>query len=58
MQTQLDGNSGVVDEFLLVCTMRWMQEKIVHIIGVVYAITQAIIRKHVIVGYMQYEQYA
>ena len=44
-QTHLDENSGLVNECLLVCTMRWMQEKVMHIIGVAHAMKQAIIGK-------------
>ena len=48
-QTHLDGNLGVVDEYLLICTTRWMQERIIYIIGVAYIMKQAIIEKHVLI---------
>jgi hypothetical protein len=43
--THLDENSGLVNECLLVCITRWMQEKVMHIIGVTHAMKQAIIGK-------------
>lgn len=49
-QTHLDENSDVVDECLLVCTTRWMKEKVMHTIGMAYAMTQAIIEKYVIIN--------
>ena len=33
----------------LVCTTRWMQEKVLHNIGVAYAMTWAIIGKYVLI---------
>jgi hypothetical protein len=44
-QSHIDENSGLVNDCLLVCTTRWMQEKVMHIIGVAHAMKQAIIGK-------------
>lgn len=38
-QTYIDENSGVVDKYQLIYITRWMQEKIINIIGVVYTMT-------------------
>jgi hypothetical protein len=40
----------MVDKCQLICIMRWMQEKVIHIIGMAYAMTYAIIRKHVLIN--------
>ena len=44
-QTRLDENSGVIDEFLLVFITRWVQRRVMHIIGVAYTMTHAMIKK-------------
>jgi hypothetical protein len=40
--TYLNGNSGMVNECLLVCTTKWMQRMVIHIIDMTY------VKKHVL----------
>jgi hypothetical protein len=46
--TYLNGNSGMVNECLLVCTTRWMQRMVMHIIDMTYVKKHVIIRKYVL----------